>query len=119
MSKSPITCHVLDASVGRPAAGIAVVLSALSASGSSFSPSVLAEGVTDADGRCTTLLDPAFKPAPGVYRMTFRTGAYFEKMGTETFYPFVEITFNYANPEQHYHIPLLLSPFSYTTYRGS
>ncbi|GHJ88419.1 hypothetical protein NliqN6_4821 [Naganishia liquefaciens] len=107
MSKSPITCHVLDSSKGKPAQGVPVHLDALQ--GTAFTS--LAQGETDADGRCTTLLDPARKLAPG--------GAYFARQGTETFYPTVQIIFDYAKPEEHYHIPLLLSPYSYTTYRGS
>lgn len=87
--------------------------------------------VTNADGRCADLLDPTLRLAPGIYKMTFMTGPYFLAAGVDTFYPLVEvslkddarltpeITFAYSNPEQHYHIPLLLSPFSYTTYRGS
>jgi len=71
------------------------------------------------DGRCTDLLDPAERLPPGVYKMTFKTGPYFAALNVPTFYPVVEITFAYSDPAQHYHIPLLLSPFSYTTYRGS
>lgn len=96
---------------------------------------------TDSDGRCSTLLDPSKKPAAGVYKMIFETGAYFATLNQETFYPKVEVSthsvttskfsvaelkyfsfkivFDYAKPQEHYHIPLLLSPYSYTTYRGS
>ncbi|WOO85882.1 5-hydroxyisourate hydrolase [Vanrija pseudolonga] len=123
---SPITCHVLDASIGKPAQGVAVRLSSLSELNS---PHALANGVTDADGRCSTLLDGSTRLNPGLYRMTFLTQEYFIARGVETFYPVVEqltlllalfqITFNYVDPTQHYHVPLLMSPFSYTTYRGS
>ncbi|KAL1405539.1 hypothetical protein Q8F55_009177 [Vanrija albida] len=115
MAKSPITCHVLDASIGRPAQGVAVRLSSMSEGG----PEDLASGVTDADGRCSTLLTAGTPLAPGLYRMTFLTQDYFIARGVETFYPVVEITFNYVDPSQHYHVPLLMSPYSYTTYRGS
>lgn len=81
---------------------------------------VCSSSETDSDGRCTTLLAPETQLEAGVYRMRFQTGDYFAKDGRPTFYPFVEITFNVPNPpDAHYHIPLLLSPFSYTTYRGS
>ncbi|WVR09777.1 hydroxyisourate hydrolase [Kwoniella sp. DSM 27419] len=128
MSKSPITCHVLDASLGKPAAGVRVSLDVLSFHDAATEPGQesaielpqkLASGTTNSDGRCTDLLSADSKLAPGVYKMTFVTGEYFERTGTETFYPLVEITFSYSNPDQHYHVPLLLSPFSYTTYRGS
>ncbi|ORX39006.1 hypothetical protein BD324DRAFT_649101 [Kockovaella imperatae] len=125
MSKSPITCHVLDSSIGKPAQGVACTLECLSLDPlddsvtSAALPSTLASGVTDADGRCSSLLEPTFQVAKGVYKMVFQTGAYFESRGVETFFPVVEITFRFSNPDQHYHVPLLLSPFSYTTYRGS
>ncbi|RSH79616.1 uncharacterized protein EHS24_009267 [Apiotrichum porosum] len=113
MSKSPITCHVLDASRGKPAAGVLVELHRPD------NEVPIATGVTDADGRCTTLLPHGFHLDPGAYKMTFKVGEYFAAAKVDTFYPFVEITFNYSDPSQHYHIPLLLSPFSYSTYRGS
>ncbi|KAI5454975.1 hypothetical protein NCC49_002251 [Naganishia albida] len=116
MSKSPITCHVLDSSRGKPAQGVAVRLEEL-VENEGFKP--LAQGTTDSDGRCQTLLNPSKKPAAGVYKMIFETGAYFATLNQETFYPKVEIVFDYAKPHEHYHIPLLLSPYSYTTYRGS
>jgi 5-hydroxyisourate hydrolase len=74
---------------------------------------------TDNDGRVTTLLKPTTQLQAGVYKMRFEVGDYFQAQGVQAFYPFVEITFNLANPGQHYHIPLLLAPFSYSTYRGS
>ncbi|KAL0247615.1 hydroxyisourate hydrolase [Cryptococcus tetragattii IND107] len=122
MSRSPITCHVLDSSQGKPASGVKISLQILKAEvlgSSEVTGKMLAEGITDTDGRCSTLLPPNEELSPGIYKMVFFTGDYFEAKGTETFYPVVEITFNYADPSQHYHIPLLLSPFSYTTYRGS
>ncbi|ODN91472.1 hydroxyisourate hydrolase [Cryptococcus wingfieldii CBS 7118] len=130
MSKSPITCHghgayllntVLDASQGKPAAGVEVRLELVSLSGESTESSakVLSSGATNSDGRCSDLLSSETKLQAGVYKMVFVTGPYFKATETKTFYPFVEITFNYEDPSQHYHIPLLLSPFSYTTYRGS
>lgn len=108
---SSVTTHVLDAAAGRPAAGIAVRLESVTGGGP------LAEAVTDADGRVKDL-GPDRLDA-GDYRLTFDTGAYFERSNTDTFYPQVQITFRIASPEQHYHVPLLLSPFAYSTYRGS
>ncbi|KAG5458872.1 MAG: hypothetical protein BJ554DRAFT_823 [Olpidium bornovanus] len=97
-SRSPVTCHVLDQAAGRPAAGVTVTLEKLSsavplaaaARGGPADWEVLAVGRTDADGRCTTLLDPAVPPDAGVYRATFDVQEYFEARGTQTFYPFVQ-----------------------------
>ncbi|SPO23289.1 related to 5-hydroxyisourate hydrolase [Ustilago trichophora] len=122
MSKSPITCHVLDSTLGKPAQNVRVQLEALSVPHSSFR--VLATGATNTDGRCPDLLtgqkaEDVLVPN-GVYKMTFFTGEYFAQANRPTFYPQVEILFQLSqSPDPHYHIPLLLSPFSYTTYRGS
>jgi 5-hydroxyisourate hydrolase len=116
MSVSHITTHVLDSVDGRPAAGVAVQLSARDGDG--WAP--LAEAITDADGRVSSL-GPE-RVAPGDYRLRFDTGAYFAAGGIATFYPEVVITFRVeAGPAQetHCHVPLLLSPFAYSTYRGS
>ncbi|GAA1642977.1 hydroxyisourate hydrolase [Nonomuraea maheshkhaliensis] len=94
--------HVLDAVTGRPAAGLRVRLE--------HDGRVVAEGRTDADGRLK-----GWDPAAGVHRVVFDTGAYL----TETFYPEVVVTFTVTDPAQHYHVPLLLSPYAYSTYRGS
>ena len=80
--------------------------------------SLLAEGTTDDDGRIRDLLDPGSLEA-ATYRMLFSTGAYFEAQGIDPFYPEAQITFVVHHPEQHYHIPLLLSPYGYSAYRGS
>ncbi|KAL1921942.1 uncharacterized protein VTP21DRAFT_10584 [Calcarisporiella thermophila] len=116
IKRSPITCHVLDSSSGIPGRGIVVQLDRLTAS-STFQ--TLATGETDDDGRCSTLLQPGIQLEAGLYKMKFETGRYFEKKGGQCFYPYVEIIFNLEKPNEHYHIPLLLSPYSYTTYRGS
>jgi len=86
----------------------------------------LANGVTNADGRCMDLLsgDPhstqCVKLEPGgLYKIVFKTKDYFDRAGKATFYPWVEVPFTVINPDEHHHIPLLISPFSYTTYRGS
>jgi 5-hydroxyisourate hydrolase len=113
---SGITTHVLDTSRGRPAAGVPVTLEVQSADGAWKS---LGRGATDADGRLRDLL-PAVAPlARGTYRLTFDTEAYFRAQSAESFYPRVEVVFTVRDPAQHYHVPLLLSPFGYSTYRGS
>ncbi|CAE6484510.1 unnamed protein product, partial [Rhizoctonia solani] len=105
----------LDSTLGKPAANVNVRLDTME--GSSFV--TLASGQTDSDGRCVNLLPAQLRLNAGVYKMVFNTGEYFEKDERDTFYPIVEITFHLAKPDEHYHIPLLLSPWSYTTYRGS
>ncbi|KAI0318994.1 hypothetical protein OF83DRAFT_1055792, partial [Amylostereum chailletii] len=134
MSKSPITCHVLDSSLGKPAAGVKIQLQEYhspSFEGGAVVWEPLAAGETNADGRCMDLLPPQnsveagenhtqLKPG-GLYKIVFKTKAYFEHSQRQSFYPWVEarIPFQVLNPEEHYHIPLLISPYSYTTYRGS
>ena len=110
-----VSTHVLDASSGRPAQGMSVMLEQRAEDGSW---TVLGTAVTDADGRCPDLSTEADVPA-GVYRLTFATGAYFARAGTATFYPVVALTFGVADPGAHHHVPLLLSPFAFSTYRGS
>lgn len=109
---SHVTTHVLDAVRGTPAAGVSVTLS--ERGGEGWEP--LASAVTDDDGRVS-----AFGPErldDGVYQVRFDTGMYFSHLNVETFYPEVVITFE-VDGGDHYHVPLLLSPFAYSTYRGS
>ncbi len=113
---SGITTHVLDTARGRPAAGVAIRLERLSGDGD---PSPLGGGSTDDDGRLRTLLPAGAPLDPGIYRLTFATAAYFRAQGVEAFYPRVVIDFEVRDGGQHYHVPLLLSPFGYSTYRGS
>ncbi len=103
-----LSTHVLDATSGRPATGVAVRL----ARGST----VLAEAATDADGRVRDLFPDL---AAGTYTLTFGTGGYFAATGQQGFYPEVVVTFRVESGGRHYHVPLLLSPFAYSTYRGS
>jgi 5-hydroxyisourate hydrolase len=107
-----VSTHVLDASAGQPAAGVAVSLSFAALPGG-WVP--VDSGETDADGR------HRFGAAtePGTYRLVFGTGAYFVSRDVAAFYPEVTITFTVTDPGVHYHVPLLLSPFAYSTYRGS
>ena len=111
--KSPITTHVLDTSLGRPAEGVPVVLARLTAD----SWAELSRRETDAEGRVRDLL-PAAPLQNGVYRLIFDTGMYFKKQKVETFYPEVVVIFSVAD-ERHHHVPLLLNPYGYSTYRGS
>ncbi len=109
-----ISTHVLDAVAGGPARGMELWLERVESSGSTR----LGRGTTNADGRCPELTD-SLQLEPGTYRMGFETGAYFARIDTPTFYPVVELTFTVADASAHYHVPLLLSPFAYSTYRGS
>jgi len=115
-SRPPVTCHVLDSSIGKPAADIGVFLEQFNFETSTFD--TLGKGTTNQDGRCETLLDPDHKLKRGLYKLTFQTGDYFVATKRDSFYPVIDITFHVAK-EEHYHVPLLLSPWSYTTYRGS
>ena len=110
-ARSHVTSHVLDATRGRPAAGVSIRLDALE----DGSWAALADGITDADGRVSDL-GPS-RLDVGVYRVVFDTAAYFEDR--PAFYPEVSVVFEVADASEHYHIPLLLSPFAYSTYRGS
>ena len=111
-NRSPITTHVLDLARGKPAGGLAVSLH----SRERGSWKELGRSKTDADGRVEDLLDPGAKLQAGAYRLVFETEAYFQGAG---FYPSITIEFQLADPAQHYHVPLLLSPYGYSTYRGS
>ena len=111
---SGITTHILDIARGRPAAGVAVSLARRSGDGWAE----LATSRSDTNGRVANLLPGDMKSAAGTYRLRFDTGAYFAALGVAPFHPFVEIVFEIRDAEQ-YHVPLLVSPFGYTTYRGS
>ncbi len=113
---SPITTHVLDTSKGRPAVGVAVALERKS-TGSDWE--VLGKGKTDAEGRLTTLLPAGARLEEGTYRLSFDISAYFRAQNVESFYPEASVVFTVRDAAQHYHVPLLVSPYGYTTYRGS
>jgi 5-hydroxyisourate hydrolase len=102
-----LSTHVLDATTGHPAAGMRVELHSLT--------DHLYSTVTDPDGRIKDL----GAPAAGVYQLVFDAGGYFSGRGVGTFYPEVIVTFEITDAGAHYHVPLLLSPFAYSTYRGS
>ena len=103
-----VSTHVLDAGTGRPAAGMAVRLL--------VGAVVVAEGVTDDDGRCRLTEEAT---AAGPHRLVFDTGRWFAAQDRDTFYPEVVLTFAVQEPAEHHHVPLLLAPFGYSTYRGS
>ena len=111
---SPITTHILDTHRGCPAAGVRIELRELQED--SFK--AIASGHTNDDGRLPGLLAEG-SLTPGIYQMYFATQAYHDSLGIKGFYPEVIVTFEIVNTNQHYHIPLLLSPFGYSTYRGS
>jgi 5-hydroxyisourate hydrolase len=113
---SAITTHVLDTAQGRPAGGIEVSLDRVDDNNEWHR---LWRGLTDADGRLRSLMPESGSVSPGIYRLTFETGAYFVRHGIKSFYPHVIVTFEVMQGEAHYHVPLLLSPFGYSTYRGS
>ncbi len=108
---STVTTHVLDVALGRPAVGVPVRLDRVG------DPASLAEARTDDDGRVTGWGPDRL--AAGTYRLTFSTATYFAATDRPSFYPEVSVTFEVTDPAKPYHLPLLLSPFAYTTYRGS
>jgi len=114
-----ITTHVLDAALGRPAAGVPVLLEQLwpADGGTPATALEVAAAVTDGDGR-SGALGPD-QPAIGTYRLTFDTAAYFAATGQSGFFPTVSVTFSLTDPARHHHVPVLLSPYAYTTYQGS
>ena len=112
---SGLSTHVLDTALGRPAAGIAVRLEV----GEGDDWRELARAATNADGRVAQLLPAATSLATATYRLTFDVAAYHAARGAAGFYPHVTIVFTVRDATQHHHVPLLLSPFGYSTYRGS
>jgi 5-hydroxyisourate hydrolase len=109
-----ITTHVLDTARGRPASGVAVALALRTGNGWTE----LAAAQTAADGRVANLLPARVKEPLGTYRLRFDVGPYFAAQGVTAFFPYVEVVFQISG-EEHYHVPLLVSPFGYATYRGS
>ncbi|MDP2505893.1 MULTISPECIES: hydroxyisourate hydrolase [unclassified Oceanobacter] len=110
-----ITTHVLDTALGKPGIAIPVTLSRQEQD--SWTP--VSAGQTNDDGRIPGWLDDKPALVAGVYRIRFELDDYFARQSQSAFYPFAEIVFRVEDPAQHFHIPLLLSPFSYSTYRGS
>jgi 5-hydroxyisourate hydrolase len=112
---SGITTHVLDTSRGRPASGVPVLLETRGEDGWRE----IGRAETDGDGRVRQLLPAGSALASGIYRLTFQIETYFQAQEIEGFYPEAMIVFHVRDAAQHYHVPLLLSPFAYSTYRGS
>jgi 5-hydroxyisourate hydrolase len=111
---SQLTTHILDTTKGKPAKGVTIIL---------FRDQMdqwkeIAKGITNSDGRITDLLKKDILLSHGTYKIRFETKEYFDKQGIDTFYPYVEIVFD-ITAKEHYHIPLLLNPYGYSTYRGS
>ena len=113
--RSPITTHVLDVSLGKPAVGVSVILEIAQSDGGWKE---LGRGETDASGRLENLI-PSAALSKGRYRLTFNTEPYFALHNTAGFYPQVTVIFFVKDEAEHYHVPLLLSPYGYSTYRGS
>jgi 5-hydroxyisourate hydrolase len=111
---SQLTTHILDTSKGQPAIGVHVSL----CQRHKEEWKEIAKGVTDNDGRIANLLRKNAVMELGTYKLHFETQSYFTKQAVQTFYPFVEIIFQ-VTTEEHYHVPLLLNPFGFSTYRGS
>ncbi len=112
---SQITTHVLDTTLGKPGQNVAIVLEHCISEGQW---KALGQGHTNSDGRLPDLLSAEIKLSPGVYRLVFDTGSYYKAQGVKGFYPSVTIAFEVADAS-HYHVPLLLNPYGYSTYRGS
>ncbi len=111
---SQITTHILDTATGKPVTGVTIILYQQQ----NGKWKAIGKGVTNEDGRVTDLLAKDFVVPLGNYKMKFETKEYFDKQFIQAFYPYIEIVFEIKNIE-HYHIPLLLNAFGYTTYRGS
>jgi 5-hydroxyisourate hydrolase len=115
LERVTISTHVLDTALGQPAAGVAVSLDR----GDRATWVSVGRGETDADGRVRALVSDELTAPAGTYRLVFETGSYFLRRGVDAFYPSVTVVFEIRGSSGHYHVPLLLSPFGYSTYRGS
>ncbi len=111
---SQITTHILDTTQGKPAAGVIIILLEQRDGGWQK----IATGQTNSDGRIPDLLPPEEVLPTGIYKLKFETKPYFDSLGIKSFYPFVEVVFE-LNDLAHYHVPLLLNPYGYSTYKGS
>jgi len=112
---SQITTHVLDTTQGKPAAGVIIVLEELTKENIWIKKG---QGETNSDGRLPNLLSNDVQLISGTYRLVFDTAAYFKRLNIQSFYPSVSICFEVTD-QTHYHVPLLLNPYGYSTYRGS
>lgn len=121
-----LSTHVLNSAIGRPAGGIAITLERYTgecvddiSAAAADQWRKLSNGITNDDGRITTLIPHGEACGVGIYRLTFQTKKYFKLLGMECFYPNVQVLFEVQDLSMHYHVPLLVSPYSYSTYRGS
>ncbi len=110
-----ITSHILDTSLGKPAANVLIILQQQSAD----DWVMLGTGETNADGRVTDFTSSKDPLPGGIYKLTFYLSDYYAQKNQQSFYPFVDVVFEIEADGQHYHVPLLLNPFGYSTYRGS
>ena len=113
---STVSTHILDTTRGLPATDVMVDFFMLRADGIQKK---ISSNMTDINGRVGALIAQNTKLNRGTYKLKFNTDSYFKTMGIQAFYPYIEVVFNIFNSDQHYHIPLLLSPYGFTTYRGS
>jgi 5-hydroxyisourate hydrolase len=111
-----ISTHILDLARGMPAPAVPVTLEQETSSGAW---QIVGRGETDADGRLRTLMPEGARVAAGVYRLVFDTRVYLERHAGRAYFPTVSVVFRVAEGESHHHVPLLLSPYGYSTYRGS
>ncbi|WBW74606.1 transthyretin/hydroxyisourate hydrolase [Schizosaccharomyces osmophilus] len=118
MNQPAFTAHVLDTTRGVPAENISVSVFKINHSGTTLAQEQLATATTNTNGRVGQWNVPLKEVESGIYKFRFETGPYYDALSVETFYPYVELTVH-IKKGQHYHIPLLLSPFGFTTYRGS
>ncbi|MBF0598335.1 hydroxyisourate hydrolase [Faecalibacter rhinopitheci] len=114
-AKYQLSSHILDITTGKPAAEVKITLSKKDKKDNWI---VVDEKITDANGRIKDFLKQDGKEHTGIYKLTFHTNPYFKSLGQKSFYPFIEVVFELADNE-HYHVPITLSPYGYSTYRGS
>eukprot|EP01134_Creolimax_fragrantissima_P006519 CFRG6519T1 len=113
----PLTTHVLNTATGVPAANLAITVERQSEGPEEWT--FVGKGKTNSDGRCPDLLPENFRLETCLYRITFDVKEYFEETNTKAFYPYVQVVFQIEELDSHYHVPLLLSPYGFSTYRGS
>ena len=114
-AKYQLSSHILDITTGKPAPGVTIALSKQASNGSW---ALVEEKITDSNGRIKDFLKEEGKSNAGIYKLTYHVSPYFKKLGHKTFYPFIEVVFELTDNE-HYHVPITLSPFGYSTYRGN
>nr|WP_315394717.1 hydroxyisourate hydrolase [uncultured Sphingobacterium sp.] len=114
-TKFQLSSHILDITTGKPATNVKITLSKMN---KNQSWTMIEEKNTDSNGRIKDFLKQDGKDNTGIYKLTFHTSSYFKSLGNKSFYPFIEVVFELVDNE-HYHVPITLSPFGYSTYRGN